>query len=168
MRLQPTIRNLLSIVSFALWACETPTSTPPLEASLVDSFTGIWEIMDKISDGDKSVVGQRDPDGLAFYLGDQDCRLTFRATDASNAELRPLPFGGQQVCFLVGKRLDILSGTATVKILETTRSWCDHESSNTLKLSLTTTQGKLEYSGSGRSDWDYACPDCKGKQCAFQ
>lgn len=168
MRLQPTIRNLLSIVSFTLWACETPTSTPPLEASLVDSFTGAWAAMGKTNDGDKSVVGQKDPDGLAFYLGDHNCRLTFRATDASNAELWPLPFGGQQVCFLVGKRFDILSGTATAKISNSTRSWCDYRSSNTLKLSLTTTQGKLEYSGSGRSDWDYTCQDCKGKLCNFQ
>lgn len=165
---QPTTLRFLSIISCALLACEAPASTPPLEASLVDSFYGTWETMGNIADGDKSVVGQKDPDGLAFYLGDQNCRLTFRSTDVASAELRPQPFGGQQLCFLLGKKLDILSGTATAKISQITRSWCDQKSSNRLKLSLKTVQGNLEYSGSGRFDWDYSCPDCKGKQCVLQ
>lgn len=168
MRLQPAIRHFLAFISYTLLACEAPASTPPLEASLVDSFTGSWETMGKTADGDKSVVGQRDPDGFAFYLGDYNCRLNFKSINVAKAELRPLPFGGQQSCFLLGKRMDLSAATARAEISWQKHSSCALESTNTLKLSLVTTQGNFEYSGSGRFDFVDNCPDCKGKQCAFQ
>lgn len=142
------------------YSCGDSSPSVPFEASLIDNFMGTWN-SSVVQD---EVIGENDADGLAFYTNLKKCRLPFNQLGSTSAVLKQPTSGMTWTCEIQGQILNINSGSADVTLKdapETSDSYCRTTTRTLLNISLQTSQGKWNYSGTGqRVRYNFCRPPC--------
>ena len=161
-----SLTSVVAVTVLLLSSCGESSSSMPLQAGLIDTFSGTWSVMGNDVAGDKSVVVKDEPDGTAFYLGAKQCRILFTKTSDTNAVLSQSSSSMGWLCELQGKQVNISMASAEATITTSRHSSCSSSTKNRLNLTLNTAQGVLNYWGAGRSEINDYCPEkCPGKIC---